>query len=81
MQRREKNLVGSPCSLTLGEGAVTMRTLTAKLSLGVVLLVGEASGVFAGFCPSWFTVASPFLCSFTSRRPRKAMSSGSERAK
>ncbi len=26
-----------------------------------VLLVGEASGVFAGFCPSWFTVASPFF--------------------
>ncbi len=27
----------------------------------VVLLIGEASGVFAGFCPSWFTVASPFF--------------------
>jgi hypothetical protein len=27
----------------------------------LVLLVGEASGVFAGFCPSWFTVASPFF--------------------
>ena len=27
----------------------------------IVLLVGEASGVFAGFCPSWFTVASPFF--------------------
>jgi hypothetical protein len=26
-----------------------------------VLLIGEASGVFAGFCPSWFTVASPFF--------------------
>jgi len=26
-----------------------------------VLLVGEASGVFAGFCPSWFTVSSPFF--------------------
>jgi hypothetical protein len=25
------------------------------------LLIGEASGVFAGFCPSWFTVASPFF--------------------
>jgi hypothetical protein len=24
-------------------------------------LIGEASGVFAGFCPSWFTVASPFF--------------------
>ncbi len=27
----------------------------------IVLLVGEASGVFAGFCPSWFTVSSPFF--------------------
>src|SRR5258707_14774395 len=27
----------------------------------MILLVGEASGVFAGFCPSWFTVASPFF--------------------
>ena len=27
----------------------------------IVLLIGEASGVFAGFCPSWFTVASPFF--------------------
>lgn len=27
----------------------------------IILLVGEASGVFAGFCPSWFTVASPFF--------------------
>lgn len=27
----------------------------------VILLVGTASGVFAGFCPSWFTVASPFF--------------------
>lgn len=27
----------------------------------MVLLVGEASGVFAGFCPSWFTVSSPFF--------------------
>jgi hypothetical protein len=26
-----------------------------------ILLVGEASGVFAGFCPSWFTVSSPFF--------------------
>lgn len=26
-----------------------------------VLLVGTASGIFAGFCPSWFTVASPFF--------------------
>lgn len=27
----------------------------------VALIVGEASGVFAGFCPSWFTVSSPFF--------------------
>lgn len=27
----------------------------------VALIVGTASGVFAGFCPSWFTVASPFF--------------------
>lgn len=25
------------------------------------IIVGEASGVFAGFCPSWFTVSSPFF--------------------
>jgi hypothetical protein len=25
------------------------------------MIVGEASGVFAGFCPSWFTVSSPFF--------------------
>jgi hypothetical protein len=27
----------------------------------IVMLIGEASGVFAGFCPSWFTVSSPFF--------------------
>lgn len=27
----------------------------------IPLIVGEASGVFAGFCPSWFTVSSPFF--------------------
>lgn len=27
----------------------------------MILLIGEASGVFAGFCPSWFTVSSPFF--------------------
>jgi hypothetical protein len=27
----------------------------------VILIIGEASGVFAGFCPSWFTVSSPFF--------------------
>jgi|SRR5579859_2537477 len=32
-----------------------------------VLLVGEASGVFAGFCPSWFTVSSPFFHSQEAR--------------
>lgn len=30
-------------------------------SVVLILLIGEASGVFAGFCPSWFTVASPFF--------------------
>jgi hypothetical protein len=27
----------------------------------LILIIGEASGVFAGFCPSWFTVSSPFF--------------------
>jgi len=27
----------------------------------IILIIGEASGVFAGFCPSWFTVSSPFF--------------------
>jgi hypothetical protein len=27
----------------------------------VVLLVGSASGVFAAFCPSWFTTSSDFF--------------------
>ena len=27
----------------------------------IILLIGEASGVFAGFCHSWFTVSSPFF--------------------
>ena len=27
----------------------------------IILIVGEAAGVFAGFCPSWFTVSSPFF--------------------
>jgi hypothetical protein len=27
----------------------------------LILLIGEASGVFAGFCPSWFTVSSDFF--------------------
>lgn len=36
--------------------------MTAQSSLNAtILLVGMASGVFAGFCPSWFTVASPFF--------------------
>lgn len=26
-----------------------------------IMLVGMAAGVFAGFAPSWFTVASPFF--------------------
>lgn len=27
----------------------------------VPLIISQASGVFAGFCPSWFTVSSPFF--------------------
>lgn len=37
---------------------MNMNKETAALS---IMIVGEASGVFAGFCPSWFTVASPFF--------------------
>jgi hypothetical protein len=33
---------------------------TDSLAL-IILIIGEASGVFAGFCPSWFTVSSPFF--------------------
>lgn len=33
---------------------------TDRLAISI-LIVGEASGVFAGFCPSWFTVSSPFF--------------------
>lgn len=35
--------------------------LSADDATILILLIGEASGVFAGFCPSWFTVASPFF--------------------
>lgn len=38
-----------------GQSVAAIRTTT------IILLIGEASGVFAGFCPSWFTVASPFF--------------------
>lgn len=38
-----------------------MKDLTEDDATLIVLLIGEASGVFAGFCPSWFTVASPFF--------------------
>ena len=38
-----------------------MADLTTDRATILILLVGEASGVFAGFCPSWFTVASPFF--------------------
>lgn len=38
-----------------------MGELTTEQITILILLVGEASGVFAGFCPSWFTVASPFF--------------------
>jgi hypothetical protein len=33
----------------------------------MVLLIGEASGVFASFNPSWFTVSSPFFHSQEAR--------------
>lgn len=35
--------------------------LTRDDTTVIILLIGEASGVFAGFCPSWFTVSSPFF--------------------
>lgn len=38
-----------------------MRQLSAQETTTIILLIGEASGVFAGFCPSWFTVSSPFF--------------------
>lgn len=38
-----------------------MAALSQDDAVIAVLLIGEASGVFAGFCPSWFTVASPFF--------------------
>jgi hypothetical protein len=34
----------------------------------IVMLIGEAAGVFAGFCPSWFTVSSPFFHEQLARR-------------
>jgi hypothetical protein len=38
-----------------------MGALNTTRATILILLIGEASGVFAGFCPSWFTVASPFF--------------------
>lgn len=38
-----------------------MKALSRDEVTIIILLVGEASGVFAGFCPSWFTVSSPFF--------------------
>lgn len=38
-----------------------MKKLTQDEITTCILLIGEASGVFAGFCPSWFTVSSPFF--------------------
>jgi hypothetical protein len=38
-----------------------MASLSTEDAIILILLIGEASGVFAGFCPSWFTVASPFF--------------------
>jgi len=37
-----------------------MKASTEDITI-VILLIGEASGTFAGFCPSWFTVSSPFF--------------------
>jgi hypothetical protein len=44
----------------LGEQVGSVEVKTADVH-SIILLVGSASGVFAGFCPSWFTVASPFF--------------------
>jgi hypothetical protein len=38
-----------------------MIKLNAQDAALFAILIGEASGVFAGFCPSWFTVSSPFF--------------------
>lgn len=38
---------------------LTPKSITAVDT--IILLIGMASGVFAGFCPSWFTVSSPFF--------------------
>lgn len=38
-----------------------MKTWSSNDATIIILLIGEASGVFAGFCPSWFTVSSPFF--------------------
>lgn len=36
--------------------------MSGRSALGTtILLIGMSSGVFAGFAPSWFTVASPFF--------------------
>jgi hypothetical protein len=40
----------------VARGAVSADRITIT-----ILIIGEASGVFAGFCPSWFTVSSPFF--------------------
>jgi hypothetical protein len=42
-------------------------TLSKDDSTIIILLIGEASGVFAGFCPSWFTVSSEFFNEGTAR--------------
>lgn len=40
---------------------VSLSRMTPDDVTTMILLIGEASGVFAGFCPSWFTVSSPFF--------------------
>jgi hypothetical protein len=42
------------------ELAGTMQLTSDNITI-MVLLIGEASGVFASFNPSWFTVSSPFF--------------------
>lgn len=44
-----------------------MASLTGDNITIMILLIGEASGVFASFNPSWFTVSSPFFHSQEAR--------------
>lgn len=44
----------------IGEATGAVDGLGAKVAVSV-LIVGEGAALFAGFCPSWFTVRSPFF--------------------